>query len=1331
MADLRQSNPREPKKVDIQEGQELEFVVGEPPQTAPPPAPTFLASDHIDLKDIKQLGVFTHEEMGLVVQTYKNLRKLLRYNRGYEIIDNQNIILRLRGSSGNTQLTTFSPSNINEYANLDHSKLSKYLTAADMIRIFVDILTFFANDKNDYPSATMDKNDDLLKRAGGWAGGKISIVSTITAFNNATEDIRNLLKNLDQAADQYEKYAAAEQEKPGDGKISGGKSPGDKLDTLVEEAKASGFGQGRLDSDAGDGEGDNHADAEAIREQFTTDLRAHTTDLQLINQLVVERLITDILQGTNLEREMQNLLPEIRESINSDFITWLQQYEHRDRFFGTASQQDLNRVVEDFLRSNIAHKGSLLRIESFLEQAVEKAIGDGDIAEANTIVERIKKLSEETGLSDIFPKDEIKELAQKVSIASLPKAEPAVATTETQKAEALKIEKLGEIKDKATELLVAKLSLHLDPAEAFHLRGQIEAEARKLVDGLDENKLNFLTQDPKYAEQLIGGITSVGGVALVNPSLTQEQLLASQVKKILGTDSIIQNKNIEETLKTIGLTIGGDVSVAEQRNKLTDFISSLSDGNLELMFGISLKGLSAEKKGELRALLGEHLVSYQASLALADETGITKTGLAGQDASPEHVVGLASMAGAWGSAPNVVGAFQTNGSQESGKELIESVRQANSAMAALRERIAAAMLLHAQQLNELNEVQAQQIRALVANQGSPMGPLAVSYLIRQTEAGIKVPEQITDVDAANYEINGRTMRDQEVPLFSSGESGGQARSGLASRAMSAGKAIKGAVSLAKAAASGGTTLLLDLAKTKTGRKILLGAGAIGGAGAAYAIGKTLYALSTPAGAIGGALGGFAGTALIPLFGPLSPILGTAIGANFAAGITGGGGSNFLGLSNPIPPWESSSGGLSSSGASSGSFAQMRAAEQAGSTASSTSATGSVHGSSVTPSSATPSSASQALSASQPIQVSYSAPAATSGGAAAAASSGPLAELIAGGTVAMAAVAGPIIAIGAAVLLTLHILFTIYSAFLVSVPSDGIGPKTIYEQSKYASVEKTASESQFDNNTASINPTYTLKVTPKQNYKIKVTKVADSIVIFSGSSEGGVNISNPRAISQTSQNLIDAMISEPNQDLVSAQYEEVINGSKLEDSLIINSAIVTFDVFDEYDNPISNDQVLQASSPIRIGDPKIGCWPTTGFIRQLPYGEGKSSHAEYHSDAYDIGGNLGTPIYAPFSGTLTGATDPASNGGYGNYGRLVADDKLGTLIFGHMKESPSGTPTHINAGDPIGLMASTGNSTGPHLHYELKQGSDFSLDQLIAKTGTTKIGDFVSSCGSGE
>jgi murein DD-endopeptidase MepM/ murein hydrolase activator NlpD len=87
---------------------------------------------------------------------------------------------------------------------------------------------------------------------------------------------------------------------------------------------------------------------------------------------------------------------------------------------------------------------------------------------------------------------------------------------------------------------------------------------------------------------------------------------------------------------------------------------------------------------------------------------------------------------------------------------------------------------------------------------------------------------------------------------------------------------------------------------------------------------------------------------------------------------------------------------------------------------------------------------------------------------------------------------------------------------------------------------------------------------------------------------------------------------------------------------------------------------------------------------------------FHS-GIDLAGPLGTPIYAATSGT---AIVRRERGGYGLYILLTRDPQLSTL-YGHLDWPLVQAGDVVAAGQAIALMGSTGNSTGPHLHFEVR------------------------------
>lgn len=111
------------------------------------------------------------------------------------------------------------------------------------------------------------------------------------------------------------------------------------------------------------------------------------------------------------------------------------------------------------------------------------------------------------------------------------------------------------------------------------------------------------------------------------------------------------------------------------------------------------------------------------------------------------------------------------------------------------------------------------------------------------------------------------------------------------------------------------------------------------------------------------------------------------------------------------------------------------------------------------------------------------------------------------------------------------------------------------------------------------------------------------------------------------------------------------------------------------------------------------WPVDGKLesgfggRRNPFG---GSSYEFH-DGQDIVVPSGTPVVAGAKGTVTFA------GWQHGYGRLVEIDHGGGLTtrYGHLSEFDVELNQEVARGEFIGRVGSTGRSTGPHLHYEVR------------------------------
>jgi hypothetical protein len=88
---------------------------------------------------------------------------------------------------------------------------------------------------------------------------------------------------------------------------------------------------------------------------------------------------------------------------------------------------------------------------------------------------------------------------------------------------------------------------------------------------------------------------------------------------------------------------------------------------------------------------------------------------------------------------------------------------------------------------------------------------------------------------------------------------------------------------------------------------------------------------------------------------------------------------------------------------------------------------------------------------------------------------------------------------------------------------------------------------------------------------------------------------------------------------------------------------------------------------------------------------------------DLVAATGTPIYAAAAGyIIVMGSYGGWGGGYGNYVSIDHGGSVSTL-YGHMSAYASGLAqgSYVSAGEVIGYCGSTGNSTGPHLHFEVR------------------------------
>jgi len=141
--------------------------------------------------------------------------------------------------------------------------------------------------------------------------------------------------------------------------------------------------------------------------------------------------------------------------------------------------------------------------------------------------------------------------------------------------------------------------------------------------------------------------------------------------------------------------------------------------------------------------------------------------------------------------------------------------------------------------------------------------------------------------------------------------------------------------------------------------------------------------------------------------------------------------------------------------------------------------------------------------------------------------------------------------------------------------------------------------------------------------------------------------------------------------------------------------------DEYqdNNNSSNNNQVQSPSSSGWGAPVANIIVTSPFGgRADPTGFSGSFH-----DGIDMGGTSSTPIMASRSGTVVQASFDGSAGNY-----IIVDHGDGYYSYYlHLSNFIATLGQSVSAGQTIGTMGTTGNSTGVHLHFEIATSSNWS------------------------
>jgi len=163
----------------------------------------------------------------------------------------------------------------------------------------------------------------------------------------------------------------------------------------------------------------------------------------------------------------------------------------------------------------------------------------------------------------------------------------------------------------------------------------------------------------------------------------------------------------------------------------------------------------------------------------------------------------------------------------------------------------------------------------------------------------------------------------------------------------------------------------------------------------------------------------------------------------------------------------------------------------------------------------------------------------------------------------------------------------------------------------------------------------------------------------------------------------------------ADMDEILayNGFKSTDVLAVGSTVLIPDGEIVAAPSVSSNGKLTA--PLRsTGGPLYKDY----YIR--PIVGGRRSQGLHGNNGVDLAAPVGTPIYASADGVVIIARSSGYNGGYGSY--VVISHPNGTqTLYSHANKVLVSQGQAVSKGETIALVGSTGKSTGPHVHFEVR------------------------------
>ncbi len=150
------------------------------------------------------------------------------------------------------------------------------------------------------------------------------------------------------------------------------------------------------------------------------------------------------------------------------------------------------------------------------------------------------------------------------------------------------------------------------------------------------------------------------------------------------------------------------------------------------------------------------------------------------------------------------------------------------------------------------------------------------------------------------------------------------------------------------------------------------------------------------------------------------------------------------------------------------------------------------------------------------------------------------------------------------------------------------------------------------------------------------------------------------------------------------------------------------------NDLKLGDVLEIGSIVLVPDGEIQAAPLVTSVSRLrnaggplykdyylrPIDGGRKTQVLHGYNGVDLAATAGTPVYASADGVVIVARSYGYNGGYGEYIAISHGNGTQTL-YAHLSRVLVSSGEVVLKGQTIGLVGSTGKSTGSHVHFEIR------------------------------